>query len=266
MSRPSPLRRVLKYVLIHFSERGTSYSLYRVLARLRFVLKHTRRRSRRLIGSTRQQRAVETKREPQLNRRLQLAAFEPFSGSASVFLCHRGHPTRFPGISVDGILIIFFWEKKKRDPSPHPTYNTTQPNFAPNNATLHHPSTPTQHPAQHRVDSLYSLAVSSVPETPAPATLATATNGTSVFSSGAGVRQHSGGGSARRGRCSQFGDDRPSPWNGAPSSSPTAGATDRFVRPYVRGSHEAAQMVVLNPQGRCFFLWAATPERGWQEP
>ena len=66
--RPNILRRVLKSALIRFSERGTSYSLYRVLARLSFVLEYTRRNSRRLRGSTRPQRAAETKREPQLNR------------------------------------------------------------------------------------------------------------------------------------------------------------------------------------------------------
>ena len=85
-SRPNLLRRLK--ICLNLSERDTSYPPYRVLARLWFVLvlEYSKRRSRRLRRSTRPQRAVETKREPQLNRWLQLLAFEPsFFASPSVF-------------------------------------------------------------------------------------------------------------------------------------------------------------------------------------
>ena len=76
-SRPNLLRRLK--ICLNLSERDTSYPPYRVLARLWFVLvlEYSKRRSRRLRRSTRPQRAVETKREPQLRRWLQLVAFEP---------------------------------------------------------------------------------------------------------------------------------------------------------------------------------------------
>ena len=84
-----------------------SYSLYRVLARLRFVVEYTRRNTRRLRGSTRPQRAVDTKREPQLNRWLQLVAFESsFVGSPRKrFSLSPGTSNLVPRIFADGIFI-----------------------------------------------------------------------------------------------------------------------------------------------------------------
>ena len=94
-----------------------------------------------------------------------------FFGSPSVFPCHRGHRTRFPGSAR-----MAWFSHKKKNMTPLLTPPTTQQHNQSSRRTPPHYTIQAHLPStRHSTASThYSLAMSSVPETPAPATLAPA--------------------------------------------------------------------------------------------